>query len=362
MNTIMSPLRARARRSEARMPALDGIRGVAILLVVAAHTNIAPELFLGPTGVTVFFVLSGFLITGTLLRERARTGRVSLRRFYFARMVRLMPALLVMQAVVGALWVIGGRQLANYFQWAVPTTLYLANFFLRIDVPNVFIHTWSLAVEEQFYLLWPLVLGAIALWRRSHAIALLGLVAAASVSLRIAMVDHVITAYSSLPTNSFALLLGAIVAITRTRWAAHPALRRRLLIVCPLLIAALVWKYGESWPKNVTGPPLVAVPAAAWIAAAAQGSKTLQLAPLRYIGRISYPWYLWHWPLIFLVDPAAHPNRAVPAALVAALMAVGSTHLLEEPLRRAWHQRNAPAATSAAPAIDAGSQHAREPA
>ena len=156
-----SALRAEQQRQGSYVPALDGLRGLAVLLVVLFHAA-APPFQGGFVGVDMFFVLSGYLITNLLLQEYQQQGRIDFGRFYLRRFLRLMPALLFMTATFAlvASWQLEGeplRQALGEIPWAVS---YLANWARAWDLIPMFylVHTWSLAIEEQFYLLWPVVL------------------------------------------------------------------------------------------------------------------------------------------------------------------------------------------------------------
>ena len=157
-----------------RVAALDGLRGCAILLVIAAHAASPQVQSLGAGGVTVFFVLSGYLITTILLRHRAAGGSVGLRGFYLRRARRLLPALVVLLVFEASVRLSTGQSI-------VPVLLaggYLTNVAAAAGSASTLDHTWSLALEEQFYLLWPLVIPL--LWRRRGAVALVLALAAAS--------------------------------------------------------------------------------------------------------------------------------------------------------------------------------------
>lgn len=316
-----------------RVPALDGLRGLAIALVVGSHLNVLPTAFLGPPGVTLFFVLSGFLITSLLRSEHHGTGRIDLPRFWGRRALRLLPALVVAEVLIGLWWVMAGRAPAEYWSQAWPMLFYVANFTLDIHHLGVFAIGWSLAVEEQFYVVWPL---ALLLLRRLSARSVVGLILAvttASILLRLALVDHPAVAYGSLPTNAFALMLGAVLTwVPNLPRATRAALRAGSLV-------GLIWltaRWGVSWTTNVTGTVPAAFLSAGLVLGCRQGSWMAELAPLRYLGRISYALYLWHGPILYLTAAAETPTHRVPALVASMIAAIASTHLLEEPVRRRW--------------------------
>jgi peptidoglycan/LPS O-acetylase OafA/YrhL len=137
-------------------PDIEGLRGIAVLLVVLFHCGV-PGFSGGFIGVDVFFALSGYLITGQIVDEIQRTGKLSFRNFYARRVRRLLPAsgLVVVSTLLLALLVYSPLELAAYAKWALYTSLYISNYFASDVTTNPHLHTWSLAVEEQFYLFWP---------------------------------------------------------------------------------------------------------------------------------------------------------------------------------------------------------------
>jgi peptidoglycan/LPS O-acetylase OafA/YrhL len=326
---------------------IEGLRGVAVLLVVLGHLTGWPRG--GFIGVDVFFVISGFLITGLLVAEHERTGRVSLRGFYVRRVRRLLPAgvlVLVVTDLVATLLLLPSRAHATAVDslWALG---FLANvhfaalgtdYFSITRAPSAVQHYWSLSVEEQFYLLWPaLVLLTFALARR-RAVAgrrvLLGVVGAVVVlSLAWSVLSTARTpaaAYFSSPARAWELGVGALLALTSRRlpaafaWAGAAGLAVSVVVITPA--------------THVPGYALV-LPVLATAAVLGAGGDRVGLAtpPLRYVGRISYSLYLWHWPCVIL--GAAVPGGATAAGKAALLalalaLSVASYHLVEEPFRR----------------------------
>ncbi len=309
-------------------PALDGLRGVAILLVVAGHAGILPAA-VGGYGVTLFFVLSGFLITNVLLHRDEGIGR-----FYASRAVRLLPALVVMLVVVGGVWLVQGRSFGWYAEQAAAALFYVENFFWTRHALEVLNHTWSLSVEEQFYLLWPLVLpllmkgGA----RRRFLVMLVLIVGSVVLRLGVSKAGHWSLSYMSLPTNAYALLLGCLLAMVLwpQRW------RRSSLVVGWTILGVAILGAPVFPHGAITGSVLVAGAGALLVHAATLGSAFLSSAPLRFLGRVSYAWYLWHWPLLWLSGITFEVRTALPMVAVALVAAVVSTYLVEEPLRRRW--------------------------
>jgi peptidoglycan/LPS O-acetylase OafA/YrhL len=340
----------------AHQPALDGLRGVAIVGVLAFHTGHLPGGFLG---VDLFFALSGYLITALLLREAEATGRVSVPAFWGRRVRRLVPALAAMLAVVTvAVRVVGSPDMlraaladgpwvqADLANWHLLAAS--ARYWDRFGSDRVFEHLWSIAVEEQFYVVWPLVvlLGCRAggpVRRRVAVLAAAG--ALVSLVLMLALVNQQdpTRVYTGTDTRAFSLLLGALVAAWPIRLG-HVGLPALALVV------AATWAVADG-----TGSPwlfeggLFAHSAAAALLIAlcvqipqAPVARALAWRPLCRLGLISYSLYLWHWPVIVLLSPqrsglAPWPWTAAVCALSIAL-AAASTALVENPIRcrAAW--------------------------
>jgi len=320
-------------------PALDGVRGVAIGLVVVAHTGAPGLMPLGGAGVTLFFVLSGFLITGLLLEERTATGGIKLAGFYGRRVRRLAPALVALVAVVVAL----GQFLGSWwFEWTdlPPVLLYYGNWIeAGHPGPDVALGalsiTWSLAVEEQFYTLWPVIV--LALGRRRRIVVLALALAAASLFCRVQLLDATaVRVYYGSDTTAFALLVGAIAVGFRLGGGRG---RCRTWVLAP---ATGVIAWCLSWPLQAEvklGLPLVAVASVAVIwACTGEGSvPLLELRALRWLGSRSYGLYLWHGPLLWAMrDHFGMPWQGVSllGVPVSLLVAEASWRFVESPWRR----------------------------
>lgn len=294
-----------------RVPHLDGVRGVAILFVVAAHAGGIGLRYGGTTGVTLFFVLSGYLITGLLLRELDGRGSVDLRRFWGRRARRLLPALVPVVLVAP---VVGYAFPASLLGPPLVAVLTPAADYVRASGGSMLNvgHMWSLAVEEQFYVLWPAAVAV--LWRgslrRRLAVVLVALVVWRCVLLALGF--HA-WAYFALDTNAYALVLGALAFTVRDRILA-PRLWGVAALVVLVAIAALPVGAGTAlWLQ----PTAAAAGAVAILAAA--GLPALAWAPLRFAGRVSYGWYLWHVPLIELVAVDGRGHRSAWVASGVAL-------------------------------------------
>jgi peptidoglycan/LPS O-acetylase OafA/YrhL len=278
-------------------PALDGIRGIAILLVLLSHARLGPFAGGGLTGVTLFFVLSGYLITSLLLREHERDGRISLPAFYLRRARRLLPALVALVAVVTSVALVAGAG-TDALTDAAAALFYVGNW---ATIPEgglglgTLSHTWSLAVEEHFYLLWPLVM-IVALPRlsRNGMLVLLAVGILGSAALRAALVASDASvhrvAFGS-DTRAEALLIGCAIALL-------PAARLPVIVpLVGLVIGGVLMRYT---PGGLTlGLSFVTLASAAAVVGVADGHGWLGWRPLALLGRISYGVYLWHYPLMF---------------------------------------------------------------
>ena len=339
-------------------PDVEGLRAVAVLLVVASHVLGAPAG--GYVGVDVFFVISGFLITGLLLREHRRAGRISLRDFYARRVRRLLPAAVLVLAVtnVAAYLLLSGERASQVVRDSLWSLGFLANvrfsqigtdYFDNTRPASPVQHYWSLAVEEQFYLAWPCLL-LLALWlsRRRGPLAVLLIVTAGSLAWSITSTAADATAaYFSTPARAFELGVGALVAV----WAHSGRLPRR-----PGFGTAFGWLglYGiamSAWLLDDRTPfpgsaALIPVLATALVliggeAGAADRNPLLVNPVSGYVGRLSYSLYLWHWPVLILGVAVLPEELHVVVPLVASfVLAALCHHLVEDPVRRSsWLSR-----------------------
>ncbi len=343
------------------VPALDGLRGAAVLAVVLFHAD--GLLTGGYLGVDLFFVLSGYLITSILVAEREKHGRIALGRFWVRRARRLLPALLAIMpavAVYGIVWA-KHAELAGIRADALATLGYVANWHAIYTnksywdlflAPSPLKHTWSLAIEEQFYVFFPLV-AAFLLSRPARARALfwvtLGL-GLASAALLVWRYDPGRTGrvYLGTDTRASGMLLGAALATrlspeTRIEGARGRTLGAAALVACALLGFAWVKLDGQD-PKLYRGGFLVTELFCLTILAASVARPTslvarfFSLAPLRAVGTISYGVYLWHWPVFVVMTPErVHVGPWLLLALrlvVTFAIALVSYRLLETPIRK----------------------------
>jgi peptidoglycan/LPS O-acetylase OafA/YrhL/lysophospholipase L1-like esterase len=371
------------------IPALDGIRGVAIIVIMGFHGGV----FLTSGGfysLDMFFTLSGFLITSLLISEWQRTGTIRLGTFWARRARRLLPALLVMVTGVAVMAAIlvppdtythlrsdGISALFYFANWHFIAIN--SNYFVQTGLASPLTHTWSLAVEEQFYLVWPLiVLGVFKVWRSTRVLLVVCLVGAAASALDMGLLyssSNVDRVYYGTDTRAQSLLIGAALAVALSMWAdrrrrsgaevddhhrVHRRLggdpgwaartdrgRRAVLAVGLAGVAGSVvlWTtitYND--PLAFRGGFFVAALATAAVLFSVVCSQrsvlaaALSFSPLRYVGRISYGLYLWHYPLFLYIDHARTglTGYALFAVRVAAtlVIATASFYLVERPIRQ----------------------------
>jgi peptidoglycan/LPS O-acetylase OafA/YrhL len=355
-----------ARRSMPHYPGLDGLRGLAVVGVLLFHGGFGWARG-GFLGVSTFFTLSGFLITGLLLAERGATGRIDLRRFWARRVRRLLPALLV-AVVVGTAYgafVGDADQLSRLRHDGLATLGYVANWRFIFSgqaysdlfgAPSPLLHMWSLAIEEQFYLLFPLLVAGV-MWNAKRPLAALGVVlavlAGASVVAAIFLADRsgIDRAYYGTDTRAVELLAGALLAvgIHRLDFTVARARRRKSSVavaaagVVAMAVTFVAWStahHDGGWLYRGGFAAYAVVTSVVVLAAISPGPvrTLLSLRLLRCVGAISYGLYLYHWPVFLWLSPertALDPVRLLAVRLaVTFALALVSYHLLELPIRR----------------------------
>lgn len=365
----LSPRKAEGHIPLTYRPAIDGLRAIAVVAVIIGHAN---EAWLpgGWLGVDVFFVISGFLITSLLLRERTSTGRIDLLGFWLARARRLLPAVfLVLAAVTLAARFIGLPVRRDAVSADILSTLfYVANwrmylsdeaYFATLATPSPLRHAWSLSVEEQFYIIYPLLLlGLLAVVRKRNRLAMvlggLAVLSAVLMALLYTPGHEPSRVYYGTDTRAFELLVGAVagVLVLRSGTARGPAavaevtdrISRILAPFALVLVLVALVAAGDQPDLLFRGGLLVlcvlvavvVVAAASWEANPVQ--RVLAWEPLRRVGLISYGLYLWHWPIIVYsnqllvdVDPIVRVYVQVVLSFVVATL---SYLLIEQPIRR----------------------------
>ncbi|MFR9750827.1 acyltransferase family protein [Nocardia sp. 004] len=349
---------------------IQGLRAVAVSAVVLFHAGV-PGISGGFVGVDVFFVISGFLITGMLCREAAATGAIDLIRFYGARARRLLPAagLVTIATAIAAVVLlpplsarevlgdgIAGALYAGNYRFALRDTDYLAGE----AAPSPFQHFWSLGVEEQFYLLWPVLIIAVA-WlirrRRGSAVATWPylLVLAVVVTLSFAVALHWTGtlppwAFFSLPTRAWELAAGGMVALSVSVWSRLPksvASGAGWLGLGSIIVACAHLSERTPYPGTAALVPVIGtalVLISGCVETRSCVGRVLAVPELRAIGTVSYAWYLWHWPVLVLAPVALDRELGLLGSLVAVAVAGGlavlTQWLVENPIRFAAPLRN----------------------
>ena len=334
-----SPIAVSLPGSRARWPGLDGLRGVAILLVFAFHLPL--DVFrAGSYGVTVFFVLSGFLITNILLDELRPKERVELRWFYGRRAARLLPALLlvVLGHLILQITVLGEPE--RWWERTWPVLAYVANLAAVAGADLVHMsHTWSLAIEEHFYILWPLILVAIKpRWRQVSAWTLAIGFAAWRLALLLGGAGSVRVFFST-DTNAFALLLGCALAITYLERPPREMGRNisTISVGSVILASTIPWDFADRRLLYLAIPVAALAAVSVW-ALLATPNTWLEFPLLRWFGRISYGLYLWHFVLISMPWELWPVPVILPMVLTPIAAAAISYYLMEAPVLSWWRR------------------------
>ena len=341
-------------------PDVEGLRAVAVLLVVLYHADVA-RVTGGYVGVDVFFVISGFVITGVLLRERDATGRTSIASFYARRVRRILPAatLVILVVVVSCYTLLGpvsGDLVADDGRWAA---VFLSNFHFEAIGTNYFTaklppsplqNFWSLSVEEQFYLVYPTlflvvarVKGRLSL-QTKMAICLVVVIGASYWISVVQTATQPTSAYFSPFTRAWELALGALVAVGTPVLKRLPALSATLLTwsgLAAIVVAAFTFTAQTAYPGALVAIPVVGaalVIAGGVVAPRVGAERLLGLGPFQWFGRRSYSLYLWHWPiLIIAADEAGRAilpiGESLALVLLAIVISMASYSFIENPVR-----------------------------
>jgi peptidoglycan/LPS O-acetylase OafA/YrhL len=345
-----------AERPESYRPDIEGLRAIAVLLVVAYHVRL-PGVSAGFMGVDVFFVLSGYLITGLLTQEIWRTGTISITGFYARRMRRLLPGatLMLVATLAASTLMLAPMALVSITRTAIATSLYLSNawfmsresdYFAAGSADDPFLHTWSLAVEEQFYLVWPLLLlVAMRLLRSRRNLALLLAVVSVVSFLGCLRLTHTHQpwAFYASPARAWEFATGGLAClIPAAKVIAWPRNTRIALgwtgFVIMVGAAALASPFMQ-FPGTLALLPVLGTTAVLIAGSVVGGegvSGVLAIRPLQWLGRLSYSWYLWHWPVLVLASAVrvdlSTPERA-GCAVAALVIAAAAYYFVENPVR-----------------------------
>ena len=351
---------ARGESKSSFRPDIQGLRGVAVTLVLLFHAVI-PGFKGGFVGVDIFFVLSGYLITGNLLKELQETGHIRFRNFYARRIRRLLPAafvVLLATLIVSVLFfpplLLPGLALdissAGLYISNLDFAARATDYFSSSIIPSPVLHFWSLGVEEQFYLFWPLLMALVTLRKSRIAlkISLLSLVVFVG---SLSFADWLLPrnqpwAFFGFPTRAWELILGALLATVASKVARMP---RQLALLAGFFGLLMVIGSGvaQNDPARFPGnPALIPTLGALFLLMAGSISKPtlptkfLSAAPLQYLGKISYSLYLWHWPVLVIPQVIAgnHLTLAKRAllALLSILLAIFTEKFVERPFRHGF--------------------------
>jgi peptidoglycan/LPS O-acetylase OafA/YrhL len=335
-------------------PDLDGLRAIAVLSVIAYHLsiNLLPG---GYLGVDIFFVLSGYLITKIIWRE-ALAKQFSVARFYERRVRRILPALGVLLIVVSAfsIWILLPIDLEGLAKSAFATLVFAANIYFWSDAgyftqaaeEKPLLHVWSLGVEEQFYILFPLLVILCIRWRRSALLPLTSALVLLSLMSNILLNKMALqsVAFYLLPARAWEIGAGALLALAPPSKIETPWLRQALAIVAGALILASLCLHGGGVVFGGVAPSAIFVVLGTTLAIhlGNEGGNLLTAglakAPLAWIGLISYSLYLWHWPILvfaryYLLRPSLSPAEAAGAVALMFALATLSWRYVERPFR-----------------------------
>lgn len=342
-------------------PDINALRAIAVTSVVAFHAGLTGIIPGGFIGVDVFYVISGFLITGLLLREAQETGRVNLRLFWAKRLRRLMPALALVVAVTLpiALLTLSPLVWADLAKAAIASITYVSNFLFALEATDYFaddlaqspfLHTWSLGIEEQFYVLWPLLILLAFLVARCTKLPVRKLLI--FVFTGIILVSMALSAlltetrpglaFYLLPTRAWEFAAGGLLAVLPAGFLARGKTFGRALVALGIGLLAggfLMISATDPFPGILAGIPVLGT-----LLVIAGGSSSipslLGWRPLQWTGERSYSWYLWHWPVIVLSSAAFQTDSVwlkIAGALASlALAALTFTHVEN---RYRWHPR-----------------------
>ena len=324
-------------------PGLDGLRGIAALSVVLFHANVGLAAN-GFVGVDVFFVLSGFLITTILLSEVGRSGTVRLRRFYLRRFLRLYPALVCVCVLVGLAAVASGR-VAEVWPGLAAALLYVSNWWIYTGGESPMLeHTWTLAIEEHFYLVWPLLLLALSAHRVLVKVGA-GVVVGTLVVLLFVPWTRPLDGVRESYLRGFPIVWGSLLAVLHhkrlLRGGTNLLAAGVLSLALLMAILVLPWELPEGWltgPLSITGALSILVVAATVAGRPSRTASALSWTPLRWSGTRSYGLYLYHLPILSVlthqVTVGPHWLRMVAGIVLSLLVTEMSFRWVESPFLR----------------------------
>lgn len=338
-------------------PDIEGLRGIAILLVVAYHVGV-PGFAGGYVGVDVFFVLSGYLITSLLAKELEHTGGIRLAEFYARRARRLLPAvsLVLFVSLLLARQVYAPFEQQGFCGTAVATAAYISNWWFAKESTNYlaaerddnpYLHTWSLAVEEQFYVVWPVVLLIASKGpestRRRRLLLTMALLAVLSLAISVWQTRIAAPwAFFGSPARTWEFACGGLGALLQTGTSRARVIGHTLVGwagMAAVIYAAVAFSQVTAFPGVAAAIPVLGTAAMLVSAASATPSALtsfLTIPPLQWLGRLSYSWYLWHWPSL-TIGAALFGESGWWLKLVLAGLALGLAWitfvLVEHPVR-----------------------------
>ena len=330
-----------------RLPQIQGLRALAVVLVLLYHAKFLPG---GYIGVDIFYVISGYLITSLLLRECEKTDGMSFSRFYLRRIKRLLPAsslVLIITALV-SWWVYPSILRAHLGRDIAAASLYISNYFFALwqmdyqnldAIPPVVIHYWSLAVEEQFYLLWPLIIYLLYKFGKRRTVGI-GIAVITLISFLLSLYLTSVSplwAFYSLPTRAWELGIGALVLFVPAKWRDFQGYA--WLAVIAIGYSAARFTDATAFPGTAALFPVLAT--AFTLASVKNWPKVIdtssRLPVIQWLGNISYPLYLWHWPVLVIPHLYLGRELSILERLIAILLTLilsDLTHrFVEQPLR-----------------------------
>ncbi len=327
------------------IPEIDGLRAAAVGVVIASHFlgSYVPN---GGIGVDLFFVISGVVITRSLLLDREKSGEISLSNFYLKRVFRIMPALWLLIAATLVAGAITGRSQIWYAAAALASAMNWGRAFDWFGNGGSLAHTWSLSIEEQFYLLWPFALLLLLKARRGTILSVVAGSAIAIAAWRTALIlsdGGIMRIYNGLDTHSDGLMLGCLLTLwgrPPPRWLSATWWIPVIILSCLVLSAGMDTGYGLALRWTLI--PFMS----AWVVYVAMGPKTL-LHPLLRLGLVqwggtrSYSLYLWHYPILYFLEPWTpwDPAKVLTMLVLTIVAAEASYRFVERPFQRRGRAR-----------------------